>query len=148
MVILQRAKPNDAIKLAAFEAQSFTMDAITLSRYRYLLTKAKAEVWMAQERGEVLAAVVILFRPHNHLARIYSIAVAENAQRQGWGSRLLDKAIKRAKALGCTRLCAEIHPENLASQALFSQHGWEVFGRYEDFYEDGAAAIRVRRFLP
>lgn len=45
---LRRADGRDAVHLAAFEREVFESDRISLRQFRYLLTRAHAETWMAE----------------------------------------------------------------------------------------------------
>ena len=41
----------------------------------------------------------------------------------------------------------EISVDNAASRALFRACGYAVFGEYDEYYEDGGAALRLMKQL-
>ena len=146
------AQPADALRLSALEQACFRGDRISLRSYRRLLASGSAQILLAlPPPGDAATALwgsaVILYRRRTTVARIYSIAVAEAARQRGVASALLAAAERLVWDRGCDRLGAEIRCDNTASIATFHKAGFATCGRYEDYYEDGMAALRVQKKL-
>ena len=90
---------------------------------------------------------MLRFNARHRVARIYSIAVAASAMGQGVGTALVAAAESAARARGSRSVRLEISVDNSASQALFRRCGYQVFGHYDDYYEDGGAALRLQKAL-
>lgn len=100
-----------------------------------------------QAEGPLIGHLVLRFNARHRIARVYSIAVAAAAQGQGVGRALVAAAEAHAIARGRNRMRLEIAVDNLASQALFAACGYKVFGHYDEYYEDGGAALRLEKTL-
>jgi RimJ/RimL family protein N-acetyltransferase len=74
-------------------------------------------------RGDLPCGYLRLDRTGRDRARV-SICLAPEAQGLGLGRRLLEEADRVAGCLGITRLEAEIHPQNAASQRVFARAGY------------------------
>lgn len=78
-----------------------------------------------------------------HLA---SLATAPVWRRRGWGGRLLQELLGRARRRGCRGCRLEVRTSNRAALALYRSQGFEEEGRLERFYtrpvEDGLVMYR------
>src|SRR5690349_16734005 len=61
-----------------------------------------------------------------------AFAVADDMQRRGIGSRLLERLAVHARLEGIERFVAQVLPENLAMLRVFGETGFEVTRRYVD----------------
>jgi ribosomal protein S18 acetylase RimI-like enzyme len=146
-VVLRPAVLSDIPALSVLEQQVFASDKLSRRQFRYLLTKGKA-VTVIAECGDSLAGyVLVLFRNGISLARLYSIAVDDSFRGQGV-ARLL---VAAAEAAACEHDCAymrlEVRADNTASHKLFTTLGYHPFGRYQDYYDDHADAVRYEKLL-
>jgi L-amino acid N-acyltransferase YncA len=73
------------------------------------------------------------YRSRDCYARIaeYSIYVAREAQGQGIGDALMAAFIPELQQKGFSKVLSRIFPENLASLALCTKHGFRVVGVYQ-----------------
>lgn len=67
---------------------------------------------------------------------ILNIATHPEARRQGHGARLLRHIVKQAKTASFKGIDLEVRRSNLAAQALYARHGFEVVGMRPRYYED------------
>ncbi len=144
--MLRSATPDDVSGLLALEAQ-FPGDRLSPRQLRRHLQnpRAKLRVLVADQR---LAGYALVFtRRGSRTARLYSIAVDPALRGRGFGVSLLRDAEAQARAAGCDRLQLEVRVDNDAAQALYRREGYERFGAYPDYYEDGAAAARFGKAL-
>lgn len=84
-------------------------------------------------------------------AEILTVAVDEDARRQGVGALLLSHAIGLARMRGAERLYLEVAEGNTPALALYRRAGFAVIARREHYYQSGrtepeAALIMSRDF--
>lgn len=147
---IRRAHIADLPALAALEQASFVVDGVNRRAMAGFLRSAAAVVLLdespLQPHG-LRGHLILRFNARHRIARVYSIAVAAQMQGQGVGRALVAAAEAEARARGSERIRLEISVDNLASQRLFKGCGYVVFGAYEDYYEDGGAALRLEKRL-
>jgi len=64
-----------------------------------------------------------------HRGWLYSIAVAPDKQRQGWGRRMVEAAEARLKALGCLKVNLQIRASNAAVIDFYRILGFAIEDR-------------------
>jgi len=69
-------------------------------------------------------------------AHITTFAVHPDWRRQGVGRRLIQALLVAATELGAARITLEVRVSNLAAQALYRTHGFQIAGRRERYYTD------------
>ena len=146
-VRLRAARPADLPELVALEAACFSYDRISAEAFRHLLSRAHAINLVAEQGAHLLGYGTLLLRRGSRRARLYSLAVAQQARGQGLGRRLLAGLERGAKDRGCNELRMEAKTDNRAALALYQAQGWSVFGRYENYYQDGSPALRLCKTL-
>ncbi len=143
---IRRATLDDVPVLLELE-QTFPGDRLERSNFRHFLTKAKADIWLAEENGIFLGDAVVLYRQGFHSARLYSIVVSPNARGKGIGAKLLSHCEEAAKERGCITLRLEVREDNDAAISLYRSRGYDLIGRTDAYYEDGSTALRMRKRL-
>lgn len=98
-------------------------------------------LWVAEELiGYGLGQAV------DGLFHLASLAVAPAWRRQGWGGRLLQELLGRARRRGCKGCRLEVRMGNQAALSLYRHWGFREEGRLERFYtrpvEDGLVMYR------
>jgi ribosomal protein S18 acetylase RimI-like enzyme len=152
-IYLRLARSADADELNALEEACFASDRISLRSYRRLLCLSSVEVVVARgsdvgggaQKAPLYGGLVLLYRRGARVGRVYSLAVAAQARRQGVAAQLLAEAERLARLRGCDRLSAEIRSDNAASLGAFHKAGFKRVGLYASYYEDGMDAVRVRK---
>jgi [ribosomal protein S18]-alanine N-acetyltransferase len=145
-LMIRRATLEDVGVLLELE-QTFPSDRLEKSNFRYFLTKAKADVWIAEENGAVLGDAVVLYRQSSHSSRLYSIVVSPRARGKGIGAKLLSYSEAAARERGCTTLRLEVRTDNEAAISLYRSRGYDLITQIDDYYEDGSSALRMRKRL-
>lgn len=74
-------------------------------------------------------------------AHLVNIAVAEAFRGRGYGEAMLVHLLRTARAQGAERIHLEVREANAPAIALYRKYGFEVLGRAERYYTDGAAAL-------
>jgi ribosomal protein S18 acetylase RimI-like enzyme len=97
--------------------------------------------------GELAGYALVVFRRGSRVARLYSIAVDPAARRLGLGRQLLRSAEQAAVAVGAEEMRLEVRADNGAAIAAYEGAGYQPIGRYSDYYEDRADALRLAKRL-
>lgn len=144
---LRQAVPADITQLLRLENRCFESDRLTRRNFQYLLRRGHAQCVVAERDGVLLGYALVLLRSGTSLARLYSIAVSPEARGQGVGKILLQAAANAAIDGGAMLMRLEVRPDNEPAIRLYREAGYREFGRYLDYYEDHAAALRFERRL-
>lgn len=144
--IIRPATSADLPSLLGLE-QQFAGDRLSRASFRRLLRSLSAELWLAEEDGVVLGDAVVLFRRGFKSARLYSLVVDPAARGRGIGAALLEAVSDAARRRGCVSLRLEVREDNHAALTLYRRAGFAETTRIEDYYQDGAPALRMRKRL-
>ena len=71
---------------------------------------------------------------------VVSIAVIDNHRRKGFGSILVDEAIKGVKIRQCSELYLEVRCSNNDAVRLYEKLGFSIIHRLKAYYRDGEDA--------
>ncbi len=142
--MIRPATLDDLPALAGIEILSFSGDRITRSSYRRLLHRHSATVLVAEEAGEIVGGAVLLFRKGLAAARLYSLAVSPAHRGKGFGRALVDASLEATIARGRLLLRLEVRDDNEEAIQLYRKRGFRPAGHIEDYYEDGATALRLQ----
>ena len=114
---------------------------------RRLLTSRSARVMVAEIRGRMAGAAVVLFRAGSSVARLYSIGVVPPMCGKGAAVALLAAAERAARRRKCRCMRLEVHVRNRAAIARYRKSGYRPFDRCRSYYEDGGDALRFEKPL-
>lgn len=67
---------------------------------------------------------------------INNVAVREAYRRRGIGDALLATILERGKERGARKAFLEVRAGNVAAQALYARHGFEIAGRRARYYSE------------
>ena len=144
---LRRARPEDIDALVDIENAAFETDRLSRRSFRYFVGAPTASLIVAEAYGRVAGYALVHYRTGTALARLYSIAIADFARGLGLGRKLLQASEAAALARGCLYFRLEVREDNEAAIALYRSAGYRQFGRYLDYYEDHADALRFEKRL-
>jgi ribosomal protein S18 acetylase RimI-like enzyme len=144
---VRRATLADLGALLALEAR-FPSDRISRRAFRHLLTRARAEVWVAVAGGRVVGNAVMLFRANSKRARLYSIVADPAVRGRGVGAQLLQAIERRAAARHCRSISLEVRAAASRVIRWYRRHGYTPGARIPGYYEDGAPALRMEKAFP
>jgi [ribosomal protein S18]-alanine N-acetyltransferase len=138
---------GDLDVLVALEQSVFAADCMARKNLQRFLSVATAEVLIADCDGDAVGCAIVSFRATNHLARLYSLAVARAAEGSGVAAILLDAAEAAARSRNCAQIRLEVHENNARAIACYRKAGYQEFGRHVGYYKDLGDALRFRKEL-
>lgn len=80
-------------------------------------------------------------------AHVMNIAVKENLRRNGYGAKILDFLIGRAKERGKECITLEVREDNIAAIRLYEKLEFVVTGRRKRYYDNRVDAVIMSRVL-
>ncbi len=80
-------------------------------------------------------------------AHITNLAVHPAWRRQGWGRRLLRRAMESARPYTPQRVILEVRTTNEAAIALYRSEGFTIVRRMRRYYRDGGDAYLMEKVL-
>jgi ribosomal protein S18 acetylase RimI-like enzyme len=137
---------SDLHALEKLERSAFTGDHLSRRSLRYFIA-AGDRVLVAVYAEGLAGYALVIWRKGGRTARLYSIAVDPGRAGRGVGRALLAAVQTHATEHGCKVLRLEVRENNQRAIALYDRLGYRRFGRYEDYYDDGAAALRLEKRL-
>lgn len=105
----------------------------TQGNFRDSLAAAYA-CWIYERDGELIGYAVVMQAADE--AHLLNLSIAAAGQRQGNGSRLLQRVCERARANGAQLVLLEVRPSNLAALRLYERHGFQRVGLRHAYYPD------------
>lgn len=142
---IRPARASDIDALVAIENAVFSGDRMSRASLRRLIGSASAAIVVALGEGGIDGYCAVFFRAHAKVARLYSIAVRPGAK--GLGRTLLEAAERTAATRDARYLRLEVRADNARAIALYEMNGYARFGVVEDYYQDGATALRYQKRL-
>jgi ribosomal protein S18 acetylase RimI-like enzyme len=142
------ANGRDMDALLAIEQQCFNVyyyDYYTLDRrdFEYYLQDTDGLFLVAVQEarvvGYVLGPVDTWRNPPS--AHIDSIAVLQDVQHKGVGSRLLLSFVNEVRRLGCRRVTLEVSTANGVGRAFFTKYGFRKIRGLPDYYGKGLPGL-------
>jgi ribosomal protein S18 acetylase RimI-like enzyme len=144
---IRHATPQDIDGLVALEATCFTADRVSRQSFKHLLHSPSAEILIAEHENKIIGSAILFFRKNSNIMRIYSLAVHTEHRQQKIAANLHQAIEERAIQRGCTRIILEVRPDNHAAIAFYRKHEYDIFGKYNHYYEDGSDALRMETCL-
>lgn len=146
-VRIRAAELSDLDALHDLEKASFETDRLSRRRLRHWIQAANREFMVAVEHGRLLGYGLVLFHGATNLARLYSIAIAQEARGKGIGARLLQALETASVNRQRFFMRLEVAKDNAAAIKLYESAGYVAFGTLEDYYEDHRDALRMQKII-
>lgn len=135
----------DAIQL--LEQLCFKTERLSPRQISYLITAKSTHVFLVIVRREIVGCGVVLTRKNSLHSRLYSFAIHPKHQGHGYASKLLRHIEKFSRSKRRFELRLEVRTDNRRAIRFYKTRGYEIFGGYDDYYEDGADAHRMLKYL-
>lgn len=143
--VFRLAVVEDLPALLALEMRCFTTDRLTSRSFQWMITRANGQLLVTEVEGGLLGYALVLFHRGTSLARLYSIAIAEEARGTGLSKQLLQRIEAIALEHDCAYLRLEVRTDNAAALALYERNGYRRFALIHDYYEDHTDALRLEK---
>lgn len=147
LILIEYAALTDLTALTQLEMLCFTTDRLSVKQFKYFIQSPTAAVIIAKVDEQVVAAAVILFRKNSKLARLYSIAVHPEFQQRGIAQQLYHAIENETQKKGYQEIRLEVRKDNVSAIRFYEKNAYQAFGEYEQFYEDKADALRMKKTL-
>jgi ribosomal protein S18 acetylase RimI-like enzyme len=130
------------------EHAAFPGDRLSARSLRRLVREGRAICLIAEIGGAMAGDAIVLLRQGSGVARLYSLAVDGAWRRAGIGTALLAEAERLTAAAGRTAMRLEVREDNHAAIRRYLTTGYATVRHKPGFYEDGAAALIMKKCLP
>lgn len=145
---MRGAALRDIPELLRIENAAFETDRLTAPSLRNFIKTDTASVHVAEgEPGTLVGFCIVLFRKGTVVARLYSMAVDARVRGQGIAQALMRAMEAGAARHGALFLRLEVRHDNAPAIRLYESFGYKPFGRYLEYYEDKADALRFEKSL-
>jgi ribosomal-protein-alanine acetyltransferase len=145
--VIRPAAPEDLDALVTIENAVFPGDRLSRRAIRHHVGHRRNVLVVVERDGAVLGYALVALRSGSALARLYSIALVQEASGTGLGTRLLDAAEQAAADRGATVMRLEVRADNAAAIRLYERRDYRRFGLLSSYYEDGQDALRFEKRL-
>ncbi len=144
-IVTETAISADIGGLVELEELCFDTDRLDAKHFHYFLKKPSALVVTTKHKKKIISGAIVLFRKNSKIARLYSIAVHPDYRRLGVAQAILDFVERSCRKFRCSEIRLEVKNNNRRAIKFYRKNGYEAFGEYENFYEDGMDALRMRK---
>jgi ribosomal-protein-alanine N-acetyltransferase len=138
------ARLDDLDEIVRIERESFPVpwkreffESELVEPYRYARVLS-GEPGALPRIGGYLFAVSLYEEFH-----INKIATDAHLRRRGYGRRLLEDALTRARAVGATAVTLEVRVSNAPARHFYASHGFREAYRRKAYYQDGEDAFAM-----
>jgi ribosomal-protein-alanine acetyltransferase len=144
---IRKARLADLDRVTEIEWSVFDSDQLSRQSLRRYMQVPSAAMIVAQENQEITGYALVGLRKGSKIGRLYSIAVDKACGKRGVGRALLDASEQLAKKRKCALFALEVRAGNARAIKLYKKNGYRLIGRENDWYEDGAAALKFEKTL-
>lgn len=147
---MQQATVRDLERLYDIERECFTAEAFGREHIAFLLEAPDSLGLVARIDDEVVGFIIGLIHvaaDGTRAGHVYTLDVAIKHRRKGIGLRLLKDLEEKFIEKGARASYLETRVDNLAARELYSKLGYSEVERLEDYYQNGAHGIRMRKLL-
>jgi ribosomal-protein-alanine acetyltransferase len=142
---IRAARIADLDRMLEIETAGFESDRFVKRQFRYLLTKARATLLIAESGGKIAGFAIMLWRKNSRSGRLYNIVIDPAFRGAGIGRRLLDACHRETRARDLTRINLEVRADNDRAITFYRNHGFRVRKTVRGYYSDGAAALKMTK---
>jgi [ribosomal protein S18]-alanine N-acetyltransferase len=144
---IRAAALGDLDAIVALEQAVFFTDRLSRRSLRAYILSPLRPLLVAISDGGLAGYALVALRKRAPAARLYSIAVDQKSGRRGVGRALMAACEHYAAAHGRPALRLEVRADNGPAIALYQRLGFRQFGSYDNYYADGAKALRFEKKL-
>lgn len=142
MVQVRDAKPKDLPVIYEIAKDSFK-DPYPLRLLKQIYNTDPEGFLTAEKNRKIVGYIISMVRWEN-TGHILAVAVDENYRREGVGTALIMKSIKRLRKNGADHVKLEVRVSNEAAQKFYGEIGFEPRKVVPEYYSDGEDAVTMR----
>jgi ribosomal-protein-alanine N-acetyltransferase len=143
---IRLAHVDDLPSIVRIEKKSFDRDAWDRELFLDYLAQSARSVFLAAIIDRKVVGYALAFHSQTR-AELHSIAVAPAARGRGVGVALLKRTVALLRRRGFKTVSLNVRIENEAAIRLYQKLGFQRVRRVNGYYEDGAPAWRMRRYM-
>ncbi|MCO4320055.1 GNAT family N-acetyltransferase/peptidase C39 family protein [Aliidiomarina quisquiliarum] len=154
MTTIRRIVPahkDHLVALQSINQRGAPYDTISRRSFRRFIQHEQAELFALEVAEEAswlcVGYAILLYRKATKLARLYSLAVDPDWQRQGLGSELLAYAENQAREAHALFLRLEVPAADNDGLAFFRQRGYVQLGLKTAYFDDKSDALVLQKQL-
>src|SRR5256885_1231133 len=144
MTTIRRACADDLPSILRIEKKSFGCDAWDRKVFVEYFAQPARSVFLTALIDREVAGYALAFHGETR-AEIHSIAVSPARRGQGVAAALMKRVIGLLRRRGLRTISLNVRLENMAAIGLYRRLGFQRVRRVNGYYEDGAAAWRMRK---
>ena len=110
------------------------------------IRRQSAVILVAELAGKV-AGYIVAERGGRKVGHIITLDVRAAARRTGVGSKLMDAAEERLRAMGCASILLEVAVDNESAIAFYHCHGYATLATIPRYYNDRTDALLLGKKL-
>lgn len=120
---------------------------LNYSSANYAINKSNGLILVSKHLDFISGYAQLMFRNNSSLGRFYSLAVHPDFQGKGTANLLFKNAERVMSILGADTVILEIREDNRALKYRYEKFGYKIYRRIENYYPDGATAVKMRRSI-
>ncbi len=144
-IVIRAATLSDIDAIYALELAVFSTDRLSRRSLRAFIASPHRPLLVAISDRRLAGYALVALRKGSASARLYSIAVDPRNGGRGVGRALMAACEAYAARNGRQVLRLEVRWDNEAAIALYRRVGFRLFGQYDNYYADGARALRFEK---
>lgn len=147
---MRAAKAADIAEVLSVGQACFAYNSPTLREISHAVMKAHGGVFMMIDDRSGLCAGYILLEAHARRKNLYinTTALREEYRGRGLGRALYDFKDFYARKLGARNIWCHVAEDNAVNIHLMERYGYIRIRREDEYYEDGRAALVMRKDYP
>ena len=145
-LVTRQARAGDLDALLRLE-KSFPTDRLTAADFLAEIARREPNLIVAARHGCIVGYALGKPNRRTRSMRLYSLVTAPSQRRMGIGGALLSALERRAIETGFRSVHLEVRDDNAVAESFYRRRGYERFGAYYRFYEDGRKAARLRKVV-
>lgn len=135
----------DLAQIIEVENASFGAEAYQIRDFQWAYRRCSELSIVAEVAGQIVGYMMTC--PLGTSGHIFSLAVAPAYRRKGVGEALFSYTEHRLSERGIEKIELEVKKTNNAGRSFWRRMGFMATGAIPDFYDDGAEAIVMRKFI-
>jgi ribosomal-protein-alanine N-acetyltransferase len=144
MMSIRRARFADLRSILRIEKKSFAGDAWDRALFLDYFEQSDRSVFLVSTMNYAVVGYALAFHGGKR-AELYSIAVEPRWRGQGVAIALLKRVLSTLRRRGVRAVYLNVRLGNKAAIGLYRRAGFQRVRRVNGYYEDGAAAWRMRK---